>query len=335
MKVTVVGAGAVGATCADNIARAALAEELVLLDIKEGLAEGKAQDMMQTAALLGFDTRITGSTNDYTKTAGSDVVVITSGLPRKPGMTREELIGTNAGIVKGVAENILKHSPNAILIIISNPMDTMTYLALTATGLPKHRIIGMGGALDSARFKYQLSQHLHCSPDDLNAVVVGGHGDTTMIPLIRLATWNSAPVTKFLSADEQQKIVADTMVGGATLTKLIGTSAWYAPGAAGAALVKSIVRDEKIIYLLRLPQRRVWSERYLPGRPRHHRPPWLGKDPRLRPECRRTSPFRQKRRGRPQHERRTQNLIITLSTIGSRPLKGRLSFLEPYMVRKA
>src|SRR5258708_930335 len=245
MKVTVVGAGAVGATCADNIARAALAEELVLLDIKEGLAEGKAQDMMQTAALLGFDTRISGSTNDYSKTAGSDVVVITSGLPRKPGMTREELIGTNAGIVKGVAENILKFSPDAILIIISNPMDTMTYLTLTATGLPKNRIIGMGGTLDSARFKYQLSQHLGCSPADLNAVVVGGHGDTTMIPLIRLATWNSAPVTKFLSAELQQKIVADTMVGGATLTKLIGTSAWYAPG---AALVESILRDEKKLF---------------------------------------------------------------------------------------
>jgi malate dehydrogenase len=248
MKVTVVGAGAVGATCADNIARAALCEELVLLDIKEGLAEGKAQDMMQTAALLGFDTRITGSTNDYSKTAGSDVVVITSGLPRKPGMTREELIGTNAGIVKGVAENILKYSPNTIIIVISNPMDTMTYLALNATGLPKNRIIGMGGTLDSARFKYQLSQHLGCSPADLNAVVVGGHGDTTMIPLIRYATWNSAPVTKFLSEDQQKQIVADTMVGGATLTKLIGTSAWYAPGAAGAALVKSIVRDEKKLF---------------------------------------------------------------------------------------
>ncbi len=248
MKVTVVGAGAVGATCADNIARKELATELVLLDIKEGLAEGKAQDMQQTAALLGFDTRITGSTNDYSKTAGSDVVVITSGIPRKPGMTREELIGTNAGIVKGVAENILKHSPNAIIIVISNPMDTMTYLALKATGLPKNRIIGMGGTLDSARFKYQLSQHLGASPADLNAVVVGGHGDTTMIPLIRLATWNSAPVTKFLSADQQKQIVADTMVGGATLTKLIGTSAWYAPGAAGAALVESIVRDEKKLF---------------------------------------------------------------------------------------
>ena len=248
MKITVVGAGAVGATCADNIARKELATELVLLDIKEGLAEGKAQDMMQTAALLGFDTRITGSTNDYSKTAGSDLVVITSGIPRKPGMTREELIGTNAGIVRNVCENILKHSPNAIIIVISNPMDTMTYLALTSTGLPKNRIIGMGGALDSARFRYQLSNHLGCSPADLNAVVVGGHGDTTMIPLIRLATWNSVPVTKFLNADQQKQIVADTMVGGATLTKLIGTSAWYAPGAAGAALVEAIVRDEKKLF---------------------------------------------------------------------------------------
>jgi malate dehydrogenase len=248
MKITVVGAGAVGATCADNIARKELASELVLLDIKEGFAEGKAQDMMQTAALLGFDTRISGSTNDYSKTANSDVVVITSGLPRKPGMTREELIGTNAGIVKGVCENILKHSPNAIIIVISNPMDTMTYLALQSTGLPKHRIIGMGGTLDSARFKYQLSTTLNCSPADLNALVVGGHGDTTMIPLIKHATWNSIPVTKFLSEDQQQTIINDTMVGGATLTKLLGTSAWYAPGAAGAALVESIVRDEKKLF---------------------------------------------------------------------------------------
>jgi len=248
MKITVVGAGAVGATCADNIARKELASELVLLDIKEGFAEGKAQDMMQTAALLGFDTRISGSTNDYSKTANSDVVVITSGLPRKPGMTREELIGTNAGIVKGVCENILKHSPNAIIIVISNPMDTMTYLALQSTGLPKNRIIGMGGTLDSARFKYQLSTTLNCSPADLNALVVGGHGDTTMIPLIKHATWNSIPVTKFLSAVQQEKIIADTMVGGATLTKLLGTSAWYAPGAAGAALVESIVRDEKKLF---------------------------------------------------------------------------------------
>jgi malate dehydrogenase len=248
MKITVVGAGAVGATCADNIARKELASELVLLDIKEGFAEGKAQDMMQTAALLGFDTRISGSTNDYTKTANSDVVVITSGLPRKPGMTREELIGTNAGIVKGVCENILKYSPNAIIIVISNPMDTMTYLAMQSTGLPKHRIIGMGGTLDSARFKYQLSTHLNCSPADLNALVVGGHGDTTMIPLVKHATWNSIPVTKFLTEEQQQQIINDTMVGGATLTKLLGTSAWYAPGAAGAALVESIVRDEKKLF---------------------------------------------------------------------------------------
>jgi malate dehydrogenase len=248
MKITVVGAGAVGATTADNIARAQLADDLVLLDIKEGLAEGKAQDMMQTATLLGFDTRITGSTNDYAKTAGSNVVVITSGIPRKPGMTREELIGTNAGIVKGVTQNILQYSPDAIIIVISNPMDTMTYLALTSTGLPKNRIIGMGGTLDSARFKYQLSQHLACSPADLNAIVIGGHGDTTMIPLISKATWNSIPVTQFLSAAQQEQIVSDTMVGGATLTKLLGTSAWYAPGAAGAALVESIVRDEKKLF---------------------------------------------------------------------------------------
>jgi malate dehydrogenase len=245
MKVTVVGAGAVGATTADNIARKELCDELVLLDIKEGIAEGKAQDMQQTAALLGFDTRIIGSTNDYSKTAGSEVVVITSGLPRKPGMTREELIGVNAGIVKGVAENIIKHSPDTIIIVVSNPMDTMTYHALKSTGIAKNKLIGMGGALDSSRFRYQLSQHLNCSAADLNAIVVGGHGDTTMIPLIRLATWNSQPVTKFLSKEQQDKIVADTMVGGATLTKLIGTSAWYAPGAAGAAMVEAIVRDEK------------------------------------------------------------------------------------------
>src|SRR6478735_9148661 len=245
MKVTVVGAGAVGATCADNIARKELAEELVLLDIKEGLAEGKAQDIMQSAALLGFDTRISGSTNDYSKTAGSDVVVITSGLPRKPGMTREELIGTNAGIVKSVTENVLKYSPNTIIIVVSNPMDTMNYLTLKTSGLPKNRIIGMGGALDSARFKYYLSQELGCSPADLNAVVIGGHGDTTMIPLINHATWNSIPVTQFLTAEQQEKVVKATMVGGATLTKLIGTSAWYAPGAGTAAMVESIVRDEK------------------------------------------------------------------------------------------
>jgi malate dehydrogenase len=245
MKVTVVGAGAVGATVADNIARKELCHEVVLLDIKEGVAEGKAMDMMQTAALLGFDTKITGSTNDYTKTANSDVVVITSGLPRKPGMTREELIGVNAGIVKGVAENILKYSPNTIFIIISNPMDTMTYLALKSTGIAKNRIIGMGGALDSSRFRYYLSQAIGCSPSQLNADVIGGHGDTTMIPLTRLATLGSTPVTDLLDAETLQKVAADTMVGGATLTKLIGTSAWYAPGAAGMELVESVLRDEK------------------------------------------------------------------------------------------
>ena len=248
MKITVVGAGAVGATCADNIARKELAQELVLLDIKEGFAEGKAMDMMQTATLLGFDTKISGSTNDYSKTANSDVVVITSGLPRKPGMTREELIGTNANIVKGVVENILKFSPNAIIVVISNPMDTMTYLALKSSSIPKNRIIGMGGILDSARFKYYLSQALSCSPADLHGVVVGGHGDTTMIPLTRLAQLNGFAVSNLLDAETLKKVAADTMVGGATLTGLLGTSAWYAPGAAGAALVESIVRDEKKVF---------------------------------------------------------------------------------------
>jgi len=248
MKVTVVGAGAVGATCADNIARKELAKELVLLDIKEGFAEGKAMDMMQTAALLGFDTNIIGCTNDYSKTAGTDVAVITSGIPRKPGMTREELIGINAGIVKGVTENILKHSPNAIIVVISNPMDTMTYLALKSSGIPKNRIIGMGGILDSARFKYYLSKELNCSSNDLHGVVVGGHGDTTMIPLTRLATLNGLAISNLLTESELEKIAADTMVGGATLTGLLGTSAWYAPGAAGAALVESIIRDEKKVF---------------------------------------------------------------------------------------
>lgn len=245
MKVTVVGAGAVGATCADNIARAALCEELVLLDIKGGLAEGKTTDMMQTAALLKFDTKIIGSTNDYAKTKGSDVVVITSGIPRKPGMTREELIGINAGIVKGVTQNILEHSPDAVIIVISNPMDTMTYLALKSSGLPKNRIIGLGGILDSARFKYYLSQALSVSANDVHGIVIGGHGDTTMIPLTRLATYQGTPVSAYADAETLKKVAADTMVGGATLTKLLGTSAWYAPGAAGADLVKSVVRNEK------------------------------------------------------------------------------------------
>jgi len=245
MKVTVVGAGAVGATCADNIARKQLCDELVILDIKEGVAEGKAMDLMQTAQIEGFDTKIIGSTNDYTKTAGSTVAVITSGIPRKPGMTREELIGINAGIVKTVTENLLKYSPDVIIVVISNPMDTMTYLALKSSGLPKNRIIGMGGMLDSARFRYFLSQAMHCSPNDLQATVVGGHGDTTMIPLTRLATYCGTPVSNYLDAETLKKVASDTMVGGATLTGLLGTSAWYAPGAAGAAVVEAIVRDEK------------------------------------------------------------------------------------------
>ena len=245
MKVTVVGAGAVGATAADNIARKELCEELVLLDIKDGITEGKAMDFAQSQTLLGSDTKIIGSTNDYSKTKNSDVVVITSGVPRKPGMSREELIGINADIVEGVALKILEESPEAILVIISNPMDTMTYLALKATKLPKNRIIGMGGILDSARFKYFLSTAMNVSAQDLQAVVIGGHGDTTMIPLTRLATYNSTPVSNYLDEETLNKVAADTMVGGATLTKLLGTSAWYAPGAAAATLVEAIVRDEK------------------------------------------------------------------------------------------
>lgn len=248
MKITVVGAGNVGATCANVIAQRELASELVLLDIKEGVSEGKALDMMQTATLLGFDTRVTGSTSDYSKTADSDVVVITSGIPRKPGMTREDLIGTNAGIVKGVVDNILKYSPKAIFVIISNPMDTMTYLALKASGLPKNRVIGMGGILDSSRFKCYLSQALNAPATDIHGVVIGGHGDTTMIPLTRFATYMGIPATELLDEATLEKVAADTMVGGATLTGLLGTSAWYAPGAAGALLVEAIVRDEKKVY---------------------------------------------------------------------------------------
>lgn len=248
MKITVVGAGNVGATCANVIAQRELASELVLLDIKEGIAEGKSLDMMQTSTLLGFDTRVTGSTNDYSKTAGSDVVVITSGIPRKPGMTREDLIGTNAGIVKGVVDSILKHSPNAIFVLVSNPMDTMTYLALKASGIAKNRIIGMGGILDSSRFKCYLSQAIGCPATDLQGIVIGGHGDTTMIPLTRFATYMGMPASELLDEEALKKVAADTMVGGATLTGMLGTSAWYAPGAAVALLVESIVRDEKKVY---------------------------------------------------------------------------------------
>lgn len=244
-KVTVVGAGNVGATCANVLSFNEIANEVVLLDVKEGVAEGKAMDINQCAQLLGFDTKLSGVTNDYAATANSDVVVITSGLPRKPGMTREELIGVNAGIVKSVSENILKYSPNAILVIVSNPMDTMTYLALKATGLPKNRVIGMGGALDSSRFKYYLSQALGCNMNEVEGMVIGGHGDTTMIPLIGMASYKGRLVSSLLSAEKQEEIVKATMVGGATLTGLLGTSAWYAPGAASAYVVESIIRDQK------------------------------------------------------------------------------------------
>ena len=245
MRVTIVGAGNVGASCAEYIAQKRIASKVVLLDIKEGIAEGKALDLSQTATTLGFNTTITGVTNDYKATAGSEVVVITSGVPRKPGMTREELIGINAGIVQSVASNILEHSPNTIIVVVSNPMDTMTYLALQATGLPKNRIIGMGGALDSSRFKTYLSQALEKPANDIQGMVIGGHGDTTMIPLTRLASYNGSPVSQFLDAQTLEKVAADTMVGGATLTKLLGTSAWYAPGASVAYLVDSILNDYK------------------------------------------------------------------------------------------
>ena len=245
MKVTIVGAGNVGATCADVIAYRGIASEVILLDIKEGFAEGKAMDISQCTSNTGFNTKVSGLTNDYSKTAGSDVVVITSGIPRKPGMTREELIGINAGIVKTVVENVLKHSPDTIVVVVSNPMDTMTYLALKSTGLPKNRIIGMGGALDSSRFKYYLSKALDKPINDVSAMVIGGHGDTTMIPLTRLASYNGIPVSEFLSQEQLDKVAADTMVGGATLTGLLGTSAWYAPGASVAYLVDSILNDQK------------------------------------------------------------------------------------------
>ena len=246
-KVTVVGAGNVGATCANVLAFKEVADQVVMLDVKEGVSEGKALDILQTAALLGFDSKIVGCTNDYAQTANSDVVVITSGIPRKPGMTREELIGVNAGIVKSVAENILKFSPNAIIVVVSNPMDTMTYLALKATGLPKNKIIGMGGTLDSSRFKCYLSKALNANPTEVEGMVIGGHGDTTMIPLTRFAGYKGRPVSDILDKATLDKVVADTMVGGATLTSLLGTSAWYAPGAAAAYLVESIIHDQKKI----------------------------------------------------------------------------------------
>ena len=248
MKVTVVGAGAVGASCAEYIAIKDFAAEVVLIDIKEGFAEGKAMDLMQCASLNGFDTQITGVTNDYSKTAGSDVAVITSGIPRKPGMTREELIGINAGIVKTVSENLIKFSPEVIIIVVSNPMDTMAYLAHKATGLPKNRIIGMGGALDSARFKFRLAEAIGCPSSDVDGMVIGGHSDTGMVPLIGKAVRNSVKVSEFLSEERMEQVVADTKVGGATLTKLLGTSAWYAPGAAVSEMVKAIALDSKKMF---------------------------------------------------------------------------------------
>lgn len=248
MKITVVGAGAVGASCAEYIAIKDFASEVVLVDIKEGYAEGKAMDLMQTASLNGFDTKITGTTGDYSKTAGSHLAIITSGIPRKPGMTREELIGINAGIVKTVAQSILAHSPEVIIMVVSNPMDTMTYLVHKATGLPKHRIIGMGGALDSARFKYRLAEAVGAPISDIDGMVIGGHSDTGMVPLSRLATRNSVPVSNFVSGARLDQVVEDTKVGGATLTKLLGTSAWYAPGAAVSAMAQAIVCDQKKMF---------------------------------------------------------------------------------------
>ncbi len=248
MKVTVVGAGAVGASCAEYIAIKNFASEVVILDIIKGFAEGKAMDLMQTASLNGFDTKISGYTNDYSKTAGSDIAVITSGIPRKPGMTREELIGINAGIVKSVSQGLIEHSPNIIIIVVSNPMDTMTYLVHKTTDLPKNRIIGMGGALDSARFKYRLAEALDCPSSDVDGLVIGGHSDTGMIPLTRLAVRNSVPVSKFLSEDRINEVEEATKVGGATLTKMLGTSAWYAPGAAVSAMVQSIACDQKKMF---------------------------------------------------------------------------------------
>jgi malate dehydrogenase len=248
MKITIVGAGAVGASCAEYIAIKNFASEVVLLDIKENFAEGKAMDLMQTASLNNFDTKIIGATNDYAKTANTHIAVITSGIPRKPGMTREELIGINAGIVKTVSENLIKHSPNVILIIVSNPMDTMTYLTHKVTGISKNRIIGMGGALDSARFKYRLSEALDCPASDISAMVIGGHSDKGMVPLVSLATRNSVNVSEFLSNERLERVKQDTKVGGATLTSMLGTSAWYAPGAAVSALVQAIACDQKKMF---------------------------------------------------------------------------------------
>lgn len=244
-KVTVVGAGNVGATCANVLAVKGIASRVCLIDIKEGLAEGKAMDIMQTAQLMGFNTIVEGVTNDYSKTAESDVVVITSGIPRKPGMTREELIGVNAGIVKNVVSSLLTYSPNAVLVVVSNPMDTMAYLTLHAFKLPRNRVIGMGGALDSSRLKYFMSKALKCNANDVDGFVIGGHGDTTMVPLVSYMTYKGMHISQCLGKETIDEIVHSTMVGGATLTGLLGTSAWMAPGASAASVVEAILNDEK------------------------------------------------------------------------------------------
>ena len=248
MKVTIVGAGAVGASCAEYIAIKNFASEVVILDIKEGFAEGKAMDLMQTASLNNFDTKIVGTTNDYSKTSNSQICVITSGIPRKPGMTREELIGINAGIVKDVASNLLKESPDSILIVVSNPMDTMTYLVHKTTSIPSSRIIGMGGALDSARFKYRLAEALESPISDIDGMVIGGHSDKGMVPLTSMATRNSIRISELISEKRLNQVAEETKIGGATLTKLLGTSAWYAPGAAVSSLVQSIACNHKKVF---------------------------------------------------------------------------------------
>ena len=248
MKVTIVGAGAVGASCAEYIAIKNFASEVVILDIKEGFAEGKAMDLMQTASLNNFDTKIVGTTNDYSKTSNSQICVITSGIPRKPGMTREELIGINAGIVKDVASNLLKESPDSILIVVSNPMDTMTYLVHKTTSIPSSRIIGMGGALDSARFKYRLAEALKSPISDIDGMVIGGHSDKGMVPLTSMATRNSIRISELISEKRLNQVAEETKIGGATLTKLLGTSAWYAPGAAVSSLVQSIACNHKKVF---------------------------------------------------------------------------------------
>lgn len=247
MKVTVIGAGNVGATCANVIAQSDYASEVVLLDIKEGIAEGKALDIWQTAAINMYNTRVVGVTNDYARTANSDVVVITSGLPRKPGMSRDDLISTNAGIVRGVTENIMKYSPNTIVIVVSNPLDVMTYCAFLTAKIDSKKVFGMAGILDTARYKAFLAEALNCSPKDIQAVLMGGHGDT-MVPLPRYTTVSGIPVTELIVKDKLDAIIERTKKGGGELVNLMGTSAWYAPGAAAAQMVEAIAKDEKRIY---------------------------------------------------------------------------------------